>query len=461
MNFKASNFFRYTKVLFLLFCVPFFAQTNNNKNINLQKLDLKKLTTLFFENEKNPTQQRNIANAYLAIAKKEKRDILIAKAFYMFSLLDKRNKAIPFLDSVIKYSKNTNDKNFPITAYIEQGFFLNEQFKFKEAMQNYLIAEKLALKTNNIDYLNNIKRIMAYTKSECLGEVDEALVLYKECYDYYKTKDFRKEYAPNYQNVVFGIADVYKSLRQSDSATHYNKIGYLESKLSKDEEMQYLFVLNEGANQTNVKNYKVALDSIAKALPKMIQYGNTGNTLAAYYYRGKAYVGLGKKDLAALNYAKVDSINQVYKGITSEFVDGYPFLIAYYKGKGDSANQLKYMTTYMTIDSTLQKNYKELSKKLHKDYEIPHLMQSKQTLIDSLQHSSNKLVWGIGILLVFLALVASYAMKQQRQKKQFQTLLNNNHQPPTINEQPAPTNHQPPTTKPKNPKLAPILLLKF
>ena len=81
----------------------------------------------------------------------------------------------------------------------------------------------------------------------------------------------------------------YKSLNQTDSASYYNKLGYRESKITKNEEYKYLFVLNEGANLILKKNYKAALDSINKALPKMIEFNNEGNLLAAYYYLGKAY----------------------------------------------------------------------------------------------------------------------------------------------------------------------------
>ncbi|SNS03999.1 tol-pal system YbgF family protein [Flavobacterium sp. ov086] len=76
------------------------------------------------------------------------------------------------------------------------------------------------------------------------------------------------------------------------------------------------------------KNYKVALDSINKALPKMIEYNNNGNVLAAYYYLGKVYDGLGKKAKAAENFIRVDSIYKITKEITIEFVDGYPFSIS-------------------------------------------------------------------------------------------------------------------------------------
>ncbi len=444
MNVTTTKIFPSTKTLFLLFWLPFFAQTPKQ---NLEKLDFKQLTTLFFENEKKPKKQLDIANACLKIAKKEKQNILIARAYYLFSQLNKQDKAIAiaYLDSVIKYAKNTGDYYFPTYAYSEKGYRLHEQLKFKQAIDNYILAEK-SVEGKTLAYYE-MRMSIAVIKSEDLGEVKEALEIYKESFKFFNDKDVRDSYHfKSYQWVIFSLADAYKSLNQTDSTTFYNKLGFRESKITKNDEKFYLFILNEGANQVLKKNYTAALDSIAKALPKMIEFKDVTNITASYFYRGKAYEGLGNKSLAAQNYVKVDSIYQVNKRIFPELLDGYPFLIAYYKGKDDNSNQLKFMTRLMTIDSTLQKNYKELSKKLQKNYDIPHLLQNKQTLIDALRQNNNKSVWGIAILLVFLVLVGGYSLKQRRQKKQFQALLNTTTtqtQPPP----PAPTPAEQKTTK--------------
>lgn len=179
------------------------------------------------------------------------------------------------------------------------------------------------------------------------------------------------------------------------------------------------------------KNYKVALDSINKALPKMIEYNNIGNVLAAYYYSGKAYDGLGKKAKATENYIKVDSIYKITKEISTEFVDGYPYLISYYKNLGDKENQLKYITQYMIIDSTLQKNYRELNKLVSKEYDIPRLISDKENLITSLNNDKVKTYWGLGTLLLITIGVGGFAAYQYKSKKQyrsrFEKIINETH----------------------------------
>ena len=113
---------------------------------------------------KNKLNKLEYANAYLAKANKENIPIRKARGYYLFALLyynNDSNKAIQYLDSVIKYSKNTNDKYFPAAAYSEKAELLKKQFKFKEAMINYNLAEKIARKTN-IDYYYIVRNFHSY-----------------------------------------------------------------------------------------------------------------------------------------------------------------------------------------------------------------------------------------------------------------------------------------------------------
>ncbi|AYN05874.1 helix-turn-helix domain-containing protein [Flavobacterium sp. 140616W15] len=414
-------FIKNRTVLLLLLPIICLGQTQKK---DYTKLSYDELHDLYFDNEKDQTKQLEYAQAYLAKANRENIAIRKAKANYQFALLYYKtdiNKAITYLDSVIKYSQNTGHKFFPAAAYCEKADFLKKQFKFKEAMANYNMAEKIALKTN-IDYYYVVREYIGITKSEDLGDYNGALDIYKECYRYYKSKDLRNpKLSRDYQSVIFGLADCYKSLQNRDSTTFYNKLGFRESQITKNEEYQFLFVLNEGANQIEGKNYKIGLDSINKALPKMIEYNNVGNVLAAYYFLGKAFDGLGKKEIAAENFIKVDSIYKVTKEISTEFIDGYPYLITYYKNLGDKENQLKYITAYMTIDSTLQKNYKELNKLVHKEYDIPRLISDKEKLIASLNTDKRVTYWVLGVLFLTTIGVGGFGVYQYQLKKKYRS----------------------------------------
>lgn len=300
------RYFLWNKSLFLfLLPIILFAQV---KKTDLTRLPYDELKELFIENDKNQKKQLEYANAFLVKAKYDNSPIYKARGFYLLSLLYKGDKAIHYLDYSISFSKNTNDLKFPAYAYSRKAFELKEQSRFREAIDNFILAENSA-RLNNTDFYFDAKLSIAILRSEELGEVQEALVLYKECFNYYKDKEVRSpEYSFAYHDVIFALADAHKALKQADSSTYYNKLGYKEATITKDETYQYLFILNEGANHVLKKNYRVALDSIYKALPKMIAFKDQGNTLASYYYLGKAYEGLGNPEAAVKNFSKVDSI---------------------------------------------------------------------------------------------------------------------------------------------------------
>ncbi|MNY12986.1 Helix-turn-helix domain protein [compost metagenome] len=160
----------------------------------------------------------------------------------------------------------------------------------------------------------------------------------------------------------------------------------------------------------------------------MIYYKNVGNILASYYYLGKTYDGLGNKTLAVENFIKVDSIYKKTKEISTEFIDGYPYLVSYYKGNGDKENQLKYITAYMEIDNTLQKNYRVLNKLVHKEYDTPHLFSEKEALIKSLENDKAKFYWGFGSLLFMTVSITGFGFYQlnlkKRYKSRFEKIMN-------------------------------------
>ena len=405
---------RFVNLFIFLFCICSFGQIKNKEDLKKMSYDNLKEN---YNKSTNKNEKVQYATSYLNKGKKERTSIRIAKGFYLLAYLEygvNNKKALKLLDSVIKYSKKVDDTIFPAAAYREKADLLVKEASFKEAVKNYKEAENYALK-NNIDYYHIIRDAVANTKSENLGQVEDALEIYKEGFKFYSSKNFRnKKYSDNYLNTIFGLADVYKSLNKVDSCSYYNKLGYKEAQIAKSEEYKYIFVLNEGANQTLKGNYNEALDSVKKALPKMIFYKNIGNILASYYYRGKAYQGLGEIKLAVDNYIKVDSIFKLRKKITPEFVSGYLYLINYFKDRGDKLNQLKYLTTYMTIDSTLQKNYKVLDKQFQTNYDFPHLVREKENLIESLKNKTKFYYFGISCLLLTIIALVIY---QQNIKK--------------------------------------------
>jgi len=386
------------------------------------------LKKAFFDNEGNKLTQLKYAKAFLNKAKRENNNDKIVSGYYYYSLLNEGNSAIVYLDSVIKYSINTNNEHFPNSAYCEKASLLEKQFKYKEALQNYLLAEKYALSKKRLDDYYVARFFIATTKSENLGEVREALKIYKEIFNYYRNSEVKKlTYSTIiYQKSIFGIADTYKALKLTDSATYYNKIGYNQARITNNEQMLYLFTLNEGANQVLKKNYNQALDSIQKALPFVKKYNDKANRMASYFYLGKINEGLSNTNEALKNYIKVDSIYTTDKVMYPELIEGYHFLIAHYKKIGDKEKQLKYVTNYISIDSSFQKNHNIMYKLFVKEYDVPHLFKEKEALIRSLKKYNSGYSFAIiGLITIALGLLYNQYRVKKIYKERFQNIINN------------------------------------
>lgn len=420
-------------LIFILFTFNLQAQ-NLKKPFELLSYD--QLKEAFFKNEGKIEIQKKYAKAFLNKAKMENNVPKIARGYYCYSLLYNDNRKIIYFDSIINNLRfPLSEQNYPFVIYLEKGHFLSKHYRYNEAINNYLIVQKLAY-SKNITYCYKAKYAIAVLKSEKMGDVKEALPLYKECYDFYRTQRNNPDLTFAYEASIFALADTYKALKKKDSASYYNKLGFNETKKSKNEFLHNIFILNEGASQVLVNNYHATLDSVAKALPFMIKYNDKINILASYYYRAKAYQGLKLKVKAAENYIKVDSLYKLNLVISPEFSDGYEFLIDYYKEKGEEENQLKYLTTYLEIQNQFQKEYKELSIKLKNDYDLPNIVKGKELLIETLKKDKSE-HFRFLIFLIFLALsLVTTSVYQSRQKKKyklnFEKIINQSSKPENV-----------------------------
>ena len=403
-------------LIFILFTFNLQAQ-NLKKPLELLSYD--ELKEAFFKNEGEIEIQKIYAKAFLDKAKKENNTPKIARGYYCYSLLYDDNRKIVYFDSIINnVVLPSSEKNFPFVAYLEKGHFLAKKYRYNEAINSYLKVEKLAI-SKNIIYHYKAKYAIAILKAEKMGDVKEALPLYIECYNFYKSRKNNPDLTFAYEASIFALADAYKSLKKVDSASYYNRIGYYETKKSKNEYLHNIFILNEGANQVLVNNFQATLDSVTKSLPFMIKHKDKINTLASYYYRAKAYQGFGNKFKVVENYIKVDSLYHLNSTIYPEFSDGYIYLIDYYKDKGDKENQLKYITTYLEIQNQFQKEYKELSVKLKNDYDLPNLVKDKESLIKSLKTDGKKYFQFIFLLVTIIVVFIFISMFQNNQKKKY------------------------------------------
>ncbi len=411
-------------IIFLLILSNYGTTKAQSKEINLAKLNLNKLNDLYYDNTSNEKLRSKILKFYYNKAVKSDSSIYVAQYYYMLLYNKPASVSIKYFDSVIKYTKGSKSKFFPFTGYREKAFKLIQLGRYNEAMENFNLAVK-EVKNKDLDLYYRSRLDIATFISEHYGDVMEALPIYKECYNYSKNQKYTgNNFSYLHTNVLFCLADAYKSLKKTDSCSYYNRIGYKLALKTNDEYYKYLFVLNEGSNQINKKKYKIALDSINKSLPKFIEFKDSTNVIAGYYYRGKAYEKLGLKNLAVKNFQLVDSVYRKTKSIFPEFTDGYTYLVNYYKRSGDKENHLKYLTQLTSIDSLINKKNHLLNKVIIKKYQIPNLIEKKDTTIQSLK--SNYIIAIITtILSICLVLILFLNNKKQKKlyKERFQELI--------------------------------------
>ncbi|TSE10096.1 helix-turn-helix domain-containing protein [Aquimarina algiphila] len=225
------------------------------------------------------------------------------------------------------------------------------------------------------------------------------------------------------------LSITFRQLQLIDSSSYYNKKGIKQS-LKDSMDIYYYFVLNEGINLYHKKQYKASLDSI-----------NKGTFFLEKYYPNSILKVSGYLYLAKLNRKFNDSKNSLkYLRILDETAksgyvylemrEGYKMLIDYYKSENDKDKQLYYINKLLSADSILDKQYKNLNKKIIKEFDTPNLLREKEELIVSLEAEkgvSAKTIAIISLLLVLsLGGVSYYYYNQRRYKKRFLQLVETN-----------------------------------
>lgn len=405
------------RLCILLFSLQGCIAFSQNNSIDLHNKSFKQLRKLFFEQEKNKKIQHKIANLLLVKAKQSNIESDLARAYYVNSLLCSGEKKIQFFDSIIYHVKIPySDKTFPMAAYIEKCYELVELNRIDEAIKNYKLAENEAVKRKKADYYYSIKAEIGILYSEKLGEFRKAIPYYLQYYNHFKN---RKTLFGDHEHALFALADVYKSLKNTDSTSFYNNLGYKVSCNYKNEYMKSLFILNEGANHILRKNYKVALDSINKSFNGLLKEKDELNILAFYYYKGLANKGLKNKHQAVYNFRKVDSMYAIRKQYFPEFISGYEYLVDYYAKNKKIDSTLYYFNKLKIADSYIKTNFKELLKSIHTNYDIPNIIKTKQKQISNLNKKSK---WQKRIIILSIIISSFFLVLFWRQKKKSKQL---------------------------------------
>lgn len=381
---------------------------------SLSANDYNELKELFYESD-SISKSKVYALAYLNKGKKEKNPIEVARGYKFLSLISEDSLAFKYSDSIIQVTKNLEHRSYPALGYYQKGAWLFHFGNYKEALDNYLLAQKHALKHNNIGQLMDIKLAIAALKDR-YGEYDEALVIYREHLEYVYNEDIKDEKL----DALYNVGNGYLRTRNIDSAFSYINKGLKESKEVQDDDFYNEFLSSYAYCSYFNKQFKIAIDTLKIVIPNESDYGKS----MSYYYMGKCYDKLGNIEKAILYLKKSDSMYKITKDAFPELHDIYEILKDDAKKRNNLEEQLIYIEKLLKIDSVLNLDFKYISKNIIRKFDIELLLKEKEKIIQQQNKKSTFIILSLLLLSAILILIALYYKRQQNKyKRRFKQLI--------------------------------------
>lgn len=366
-------------------------------------------------------QAEKIAHAYLVKGKTENNNIQHAWGYYLLIMLNKNNnqKMLEFLNNAIELSKNEKDFYFPSILYLNKGSILKNNGDLSGALDSYIQGIHYAEKSKNLKHVYAIKHNIALIKRK-LGKYDETIPLLKECLKFeQEIHPKSKNDSLSYLTTLFELITTYRYSQKRDSALSLNRKAI---KLSKYNEINPLLKLNDGIFEFDKGNYDNALNLIKNSLPYFSNpqnrfYYENYHLIDAFLYLSKTYRALGNSKLANKYYIKTDSLLQLSNYKVPENIEVYKDIIEYFKSIDDKENQLFYINKMIDFDSIIDKDYKEIDKKIRERYDVPNLLKQKEGLIKSINNKNLEYQNLIIVLSVMSMLIFGLFFYQYRKRK--------------------------------------------
>jgi len=424
--------------------IIFLFATMSLKSQELQVPDLllqsnyETLDSLYYTEEYTEKGKLYIS-AYLKKAKLEESEEEVITGYHLFADFYDNNYEIAtaYIDSAIGLSEQEKSINHNLTLlYGKKAFIERVGGNFQNAINYYLKGLKLLDTVKNSFSAKYVKYNIGLIKRD-YGDLEGAKTIFKKHLQFDKKRYIEnindpEGYLESYIYTIHELVRTYRLNKEIDSAKILNSQGL---KLAKENNLVYLFILNEGIFKYNDTNYKESIKKIISTLPEVSNTNNRYdfeiyNLIDAYFYLGKSYEAIENQEQKLAYYKKIDSLTQSSNYLTPEIKLTYLGLVNHYKQLGDNIKQLEYLNKLIKIDSILDVNYKYINHKLEAEYDIPNLLENKEQLISTLKSENTKAIKTrllISILLgiSFLGLSFFY-YKQLQYKKRFKALLTEN-----------------------------------
>lgn len=369
------------------------------------------------------------ADTRLAKAKIDSDSLRISESLYLKLILDvEKNELYHLYDTIIAYSKNLKNENYPTNAYFDKGVFEYRKQKFKSALDNFSKAAEFNNGSNK-EYMK-VKLNISISKLKIRIDKDkEALDLMRDCWQYAIANNFKEKDYLTYFSILYVLSDAYRKLNKLDSMNVYTRLGLEHDSIKNDSLNYYRFLMLDGVFETAAGNHDKAGMLLSNVISRF-EKGTDKEVLAsAYYFLGENYQLSGQEDLAIAYFKKVDSLFGLTGDIVPEHVDGYHFIRNYYKDRRNKDRRLEYVEKSIIIDSVLYKNYRDFNEAIINKFDIPKLLEEKKTLINQLEYEKRNIKTSNFILIIVLTFIFVMTIYQYRKhvlyKKRFLNLIEN------------------------------------
>ncbi|RXR20945.1 helix-turn-helix domain-containing protein [Flavobacterium amnicola] len=365
-----------------------------------------------YRNQNNPHLSYLYLKSNILKAENENNDREIVYGYDLFAeVFNEFNEKLKYSDTAIGIANEKYPKSLPY-LYFTRGNIFYSKSKLKEASNCFLIASNykisLPILKNKIDYsIGLIKKTQ--------GNYKEAIPIYEKCVvNAKKTKD------PNYLRYLFGLAELYHRVDRTYLSEEFTNKGIEDCKIYElgDFYTPY-FIANRGKNYFQRKKYNKAIIDLKNSLKSIKENDDFSNHSENCFYIAECYTALNKNEKAISYYKKVDSIFKLKNNISLLTIEAYNKLIDYYKTKNSYKDVIYYSDQFIKADKLLDDDYKYITSKVSKNYDIRKVILSKQKTITSLNNDKAISTYIIVILIIGLVLlgVLFYLKNKHKQKE--------------------------------------------
>jgi len=272
---------------------------------------------------------------------------------------------------------------------------------------------------------NSISHNISLIKNT-LGDHEGALEILKKNYNNYinattakRDKNFSRTF---HANTLLALSEAYIKLSNKqlekknsllDSASIYNKLGYIETKKINDEAGNIHLNTEKGIINYERKNYEKALRELNISIDRTLKQGYKSLLTFAYYYKALCYQKTQKIDSAVVYFQKTDSISKKNASNYPILQSAYYELVKIYKERKDKANAFKYQELYIENDRINERLTGIVREDIHEKYDLDVLNGE----IDDLNNVRLKRGFIIGLLAITLLGFFIFHRKQKQKNK--------------------------------------------